>query len=74
MFFCLLVDVSDKEQKIVVLCYVDKCGVLNEKIIGVIQVSETASLCLKSNIYKLFTKYKLSWKQVTGQGYDGFFL
>jgi hypothetical protein len=58
VFFCLLFDVSDEEQKTVVLCYVDKCGVLNEKLIGV-HVSETTTLCLKSNIDKLFTKYKL---------------
>jgi hypothetical protein len=29
------------------------------------------TLCLKSNIDKLFGKYKLSWKQVRGKGYDG---
>jgi hypothetical protein len=66
--FCLLVDesadVSDKEQMTVVLRYVDKYGVLKERLIGVVHVSETTVLCLKSNIDKLFTKYKLSWKQV----------
>jgi hypothetical protein len=73
--FCLLVDesadVSDKEQMAVVLRYVDKYGVLKEILIGVVHVSETTALCLKSNIDKLFIKYKLSWKQVRGQGYDG---
>jgi len=73
--FCLLVDesadVSDKEQMAVVLRYVDKCGVLKERLIGVVRVSETTSACLKSNIDDLFAKYKLSWKQVRGQGYDG---
>ena len=73
--FCLLVDesadVSDKEQMAVVLRYVDKCGVLKERLIGVVRVSKTTSACLKSNIDDLFAKYKLSWKQVRGQGYDG---
>jgi hypothetical protein len=73
--FCLLVDesadVSDKEQMTVVLRYVDKCGVLKERLIGVVHVAETTSACLKSNIDSLFAKYKLSWKQVRGQGYDG---
>lgn len=55
----------------VVLRYVDKCGVLKERLIGVVHVNETTSLCLKTNIDKLFAKYKLSWKQVRGQGYDG---
>lgn len=73
--FCLLVDesadVSDKEQMAVVLRYVDKCGVLKERLIGVVHVNETTSLCLKTNVDQLFAKYKLSWKQVRGQGYDG---
>uniref|UniRef100_J3MW72 DUF4371 domain-containing protein n=1 Tax=Oryza brachyantha TaxID=4533 RepID=J3MW72_ORYBR len=73
--FCLMVDesadVSDKEQMAVVLRYVDQHGVLKERLIAVIHVNETTALCLKSNIDKLFTKYKLSWKQVRGQGYDG---
>jgi hypothetical protein len=55
----------------VVLRYVDKYGVLKERLIGDVHVSEIIALCLKSNIDKLFTKYKLSWKQVRGQGYDG---
>ncbi|PVH38689.1 hypothetical protein PAHAL_5G328300 [Panicum hallii] len=63
--FCLLVDesadVSDKEQMLW-FC---------ERLIGVVHVAETTSACLKSNIDALFSKYKLSWKQVRGQGYDG---
>ena len=55
----------------VVLWHVDKYGVLKEILIGVVHVSDTTALCLKSNIDQLFTKYKLSWKQVRGQGYDG---
>ena len=44
---------------------------LKERLIGVVHVNETTSLCLKTNIDQLFAKYKLSWKQVRGQGYDG---
>jgi hypothetical protein len=63
VFFLLVdesADVSDKEQMAVVLRYVDKYGVLKERLIGVVHVSETTALCLKSNIDKLFTNYKLS--------------
>jgi hypothetical protein len=42
--------VSDKEQMVVVLRYVDRCGVLKERLIGIVHVSETTTLCLKSNI------------------------
>jgi hypothetical protein len=64
-------DVLDKEQMVVVMQYVDKCGVLKERLIGVVHVNETTSLCLKTNIDQLFAKYQLSWKQLRGQGYDG---
>jgi hypothetical protein len=73
--FCLLVDesadVSGKEQMAVVLRYVDKLGLIKERLIGVVHVSETSASCLKSNIDSLFAKYGLSMTQVRGQGYDG---
>ena len=73
--FCLLVDesadVSGKEQMAVVLRYVDKLGLIKERLIGVVHVSETSASCLKSNIDNLFAKYGLSMTQVRGQGYDG---
>ena len=64
-------DVSDKEQMVVVMQYVDKCGVLKERLIGVVHVNETTSLCLKTNIDQLFAKYKLSWKQIREKCYNG---
>jgi hypothetical protein len=68
--FCLLVDessdVSYKEQMAVVLRYVDKLGLIKERLIGVIHVKETSASCLKSNINALFGKYGLSIKQVRG--------
>jgi hypothetical protein len=72
--FCLVVDelrdVSCKEQMAVVLRYVDKCGIVKERFVGLVHVSETTSACLKSSIDSLFAKFKLSLKQVRGQGYD----
>ncbi|XP_071677000.1 uncharacterized protein [Lolium perenne] len=73
--FCLLVDesrdVSCKEQMAVVLRYVNSSGIVKESFVGLVHVKETTSLYLKSSIDSLFTKYKLSFKQVRGQGYDG---
>jgi len=63
-------DVSGKEQMAVVLRYVDKLGLIKERLIGVVHVSETSASCLKSNIDNLFAKYGLSMTQVRGQGYD----
>ncbi|XP_066314103.1 uncharacterized protein [Miscanthus floridulus] len=58
------------EQMAVVLRYVDKLGLIKERLIGVVHVSETSASCLKSNIDNLFAKYGLSMTQVRGQGYD----
>jgi hypothetical protein len=73
--FCLLVDesrdVSCKEQMAVVLRYVNSSGIVKESFVGLVHVKETTSSYLKSSIDSLFTKYKLSFKQVRGQGYDG---
>ena len=73
--FCLLVDesrdVSCKEQMAVVLRYVDNCRLVKESFVGLVHVKETTSSNLKSCIDSLFAKFKLSLKQVRGQGYDG---
>jgi hypothetical protein len=70
--FCLLVyesrDVSWKEQMVVVLRYVDKCGIVKERFVGPVHVTETTSTTLKSAIDTLFVELKLSPKQVRGQG------
>jgi hypothetical protein len=50
--FCLLVDesrdVSCKEQMVVVLRYVDKHGMVKERFVGLVHVTETSSSHLKS--------------------------
>ncbi|XP_044355557.1 52 kDa repressor of the inhibitor of the protein kinase isoform X3 [Triticum aestivum] len=73
--FSLLVDecrdVSDKEQMAVVLRYLDKCGLVQEKFVGVVHVEETTSSYLKSCIDLLFSQLGLNLEQVRGQGYDG---
>nr|XP_045089955.1 zinc finger MYM-type protein 1 [Aegilops tauschii subsp. strangulata] len=73
--FSLLVDecrdVSDKEQMAVVLRYLDKCGLVQEKFVGVVHVEEITSSYLKSCIDLLFSQLGLNLEQVRGQGYDG---
>jgi hypothetical protein len=71
--FYLLVDesrdVSCKEQMAMVLRYVDKFGIVKERFIGLVHVTETTSSHLKSSTDSLPTKFKLSLKQCRGQGY-----
>ncbi|XP_071714926.1 uncharacterized protein [Rutidosis leptorrhynchoides] len=64
-------DVSKKEQMAVVLRYVDRCGVVTERFVGVVHVKDTSSLTLKSVIDSLFVEHNVSLKQVRGQGYNG---
>ncbi|KAM0845936.1 hypothetical protein ACQ4PT_056024 [Festuca glaucescens] len=64
-------DVAGKEQMAVVLRYVGKCGNVKERLVGLVHVKETTYKYLKSAIDALFAEYKLSFKQVRGQGYDG---
>jgi len=40
-------DVSWREQMVVVLRYVDKCGILKERFVGLVHVIETTSFYLK---------------------------
>ncbi|XP_044958067.1 uncharacterized protein LOC123409163 [Hordeum vulgare subsp. vulgare] len=60
-----------RKQMAVVLWYVGKCGGAIETLVGLTHVKETTSKYLKSAIDDLFAEYKLSFKQVRGQGYDG---
>ncbi|XP_039002711.1 zinc finger MYM-type protein 1-like [Hibiscus syriacus] len=73
--FAILVDessdVSKKEQMAMVLRYVDRLGVVKERFIGVVHVTDTSSLTLKAAIDSVFTDNKLSMAHVRGQGYDG---
>ncbi|KAI3746066.1 hypothetical protein L6452_08485 [Arctium lappa] len=73
--FALLVDessdVSRKEQMVVVLRFVDKYGIVQERFISVVHAMDTSALSLKSALDALFAKHGLSFTKVRGQGYDG---
>lgn len=73
-FFALLVDGSNATPKrkhmVVVLRYVT-CGIVKERFVGFVHVTETDALSLKSAIESLFVEYELSLKKVRGQSYNG---
>jgi hypothetical protein len=46
-------------------------GIVKDSFVGLFHVKDTKSSYLKSSIDSLFTKYKLSYKQLRGQGYGG---
>ncbi|XP_023752232.2 uncharacterized protein LOC111900583 [Lactuca sativa] len=55
----------------IVLRYVDRLGIVNERFIGVVHVLDTSSLTLKAAIDTVFSNNNLTIDQVRGQGYDG---
>ncbi|KAK1385833.1 hypothetical protein POM88_023568 [Heracleum sosnowskyi] len=74
-FFSLLVDEARdsaiKELMVVGLRYVNKKGMIIERILGIVHVSDTTSLVLKNAIDLLFSTHGISTSRIRGQGYDG---
>ena len=64
-------DVSHKEQMGVVLCFVNKMGIVKERFVGAVHVQHTSSLSLEAAIDSLLAEHSLSLSRVHSQGYDG---
>ena len=64
-------DVSTKEQKVVVLRYINIKGKIMECFFSLVHVSNTSALSLKVDVDDLFCRFGLSIKKLRGQGYDG---
>ncbi|XP_022150761.1 zinc finger MYM-type protein 1-like [Momordica charantia] len=64
-------DIFSKEQMSVVLRYVDKSHVIDERFVGIIHVANTNSLSLKETIDEFFPQHGLSIASLRGQEYDG---
>ncbi|XP_042423505.1 uncharacterized protein LOC122011146 [Zingiber officinale] len=64
-------DVSVKEQMTVALRFVDERGNIVERFLGIIHVSNTTALSLKTAIDSLLCQYGLSISNLRGQGYNG---
>ena len=56
---------------VVVIRFVNNKGNVIERFLGVVHVSNTSALTLKSGLESLFAKYGLSLSRIRGQGYDG---
>jgi hypothetical protein len=73
--FCIMVDEardeSKKEQMALVLRFVNNEGIIMERFLDVVHVSDTAALTLKQSIYAVLADNNLSVQDIRGQGYDG---
>ena len=54
----------------IVLRYVNNHGAMVEWFLGVVHVSDTTALALKSGIDNFFEKHGLLVSNIRGQGYD----
>ena len=73
--FCIMVDEardeSKKEQMAIVLRFVNKEGLIKERFLDLIHVSDTTALTLKESICVVLSANGLSTQDIRGQGYDG---
>jgi hypothetical protein len=73
--FCILIDEardeSNKEQMALVLRFVDKCGLIQERFFDVEHVNDTTSLTLKKTTCDILSRHNLDVSNLRGQGYDG---
>ncbi|XP_076918952.1 uncharacterized protein LOC143579579 [Bidens hawaiensis] len=74
-FFCVMVDESrdesKKEQMAIVLRFVDAKGMIQERFLDLVHVTNTLSATLKTSLWKQLSHYQLDVKKIRGQGYDG---
>ncbi|KAJ0745146.1 putative HAT dimerization domain, ribonuclease H-like superfamily [Helianthus annuus] len=64
-------DASNKEQIAVVLRYVDAYGIVKERFVGLVNVTEASGSSIKSAIESLLFEYGVCLKKVRGQSYYG---
>ena len=64
-------DISNKEQVVLCLRWVDKGLEAYEEFIGLHQVESTASICLVGVIHDVLIRLNISISKIRGQCYDG---
>ena len=73
--FCILVDEakdeSNQEQLVIILRFVNSCGILTERFFAIKSVSNTTSLNLKNEISDILARHDLQLSKMRGQGYNG---
>lgn len=73
--FCIVVDEardeSKREQMSLVLRFVDKVGLIQERFFFVAHVKDTTALTLKEKVCDILSRHNLDVSNMRGQGYDG---
>ncbi|XP_042753304.2 uncharacterized protein LOC111915266 [Lactuca sativa] len=73
-YFCVMVDESrdesKKEKMAIVLRFVDVEGIIRERFLDLVQVRDTLSLTLKTDMWRQLLHYQFDVSKICGQGYD----
>ncbi|XP_048501318.1 uncharacterized protein LOC125497702 [Beta vulgaris subsp. vulgaris] len=73
--FCIIIDesrdVSKREQMAIVIRFVNKDGIVQERFLDLVHVKDTSSRTLKDEITTVLFNHELNIKDLRGQGYDG---
>ena len=64
-------DVAKREQMALILRFVDKNGILQERFFDLIHVANTRSLTLKDELTVVLSTHGFNIQNLRGQGYDG---
>ena len=64
-------DVAKREQMAIVLRFVDKDGILQERFFDLIHVRSTKAATLKEVLSSVLSKHNFDVQNLRGQGYDG---
>ncbi|XP_071714790.1 uncharacterized protein [Rutidosis leptorrhynchoides] len=64
-------DESKREQMGIVLRFVDKDGIIRERFLDLVHVTDTSALTLKTNLWRTLLQYEFDTSKIRGQGYDG---
>jgi Domain of unknown function (DUF4371) len=56
---------------VLVLRFVNKEGLINERFLDMVHVTDTTTLTLKNSIYIILSDNNLNVQDIRGQGYDG---
>ncbi|XP_071688547.1 uncharacterized protein [Rutidosis leptorrhynchoides] len=74
-YFCVMVDEardeSKREQMAIVIRFVDKDGIIRERFLDLVHVTDTSAMTLKTNLWKTLLQYEFDTSKIRGQGYDG---
>ncbi|XP_071687214.1 uncharacterized protein [Rutidosis leptorrhynchoides] len=64
-------DEAKREQMAIVIRFIDKDGIIRERFLDLVHVTDTSAITLKANLWNRLLQYEFDTSKIRGQGYDG---